>query len=153
MILMLLLVIDFLGLGGSQYLPINKDQTLLCEFGLVGANQWQVNTNSGSGVTTILNVKDEVHSIGGQLGLAYAPTDGHVASLALREGSIVVAMPFTQAMAFVDDSETIVVVQIYQINLRHVAPGQDVEFVFKTRSCGIFIWTVFTRGMSYAAAS
>ncbi|MDX2509556.1 MAG: hypothetical protein QNK28_08395 [Desulfobacterales bacterium] len=29
----------------------------------------------------------------------YAPANGHVTSPALREGSMVVAMPFTQAMA------------------------------------------------------
>ncbi len=72
----------------------------------------------------------------------YAPTDGHVTSLALREGSALTTGPFTQAMAFVDDSETIVVVQIHQINLRHVAPGQSVEVVFKTRPGEVFYGTV-----------
>ena len=67
--------------GVSQYLPINKAQTLLCELGLAGASQWQVNLDSGSDVTQVLNVKDEVHSIGGQLGLVYAPWD---ASLSFR---------------------------------------------------------------------
>ena len=67
-----------------------------------------------------------------------APADGHVTALTLREGSMVVAAPLAQAMAFVDDSESIIVVQIHQINLRHVAPGQEVEVVFKTRPGQIF---------------
>jgi len=72
----------------------------------------------------------------------YAPTDGHVTSLALREGSMLMAAPFTQAMAFVDDSETIITAQIHQINLRHVAPGQSAELVFKTRPGEVFSATV-----------
>lgn len=71
-----------------------------------------------------------------------APADGHVTSLALREGSMVVSLPLAQAMAFVDDSETIILAQIHQINLRHVAPGQEVEMVFKTRPGEVFKGTV-----------
>ena len=71
-----------------------------------------------------------------------APADGHVAALALREGSMLMAAPLTQAMAFVDESELIIVAQIHQINLRHVAPGQEVEVVFKTRPGQIFKGTV-----------
>jgi hypothetical protein len=41
-------------------------------------------------------------------------------------------------MAFVDDSETIIIAQIHQINLRHVAPGQAAEVVFNTRPGEIF---------------
>ena len=72
----------------------------------------------------------------------YAPADGHVTALALREGSILMAAPFTQAMAFVDDSQTVIVAQIQQINLRHVAPGQAVELIFKTRPGEFFTGTV-----------
>ncbi len=68
----------------------------------------------------------------------YAPTDGHVTALGLREGSMLMGAPFTQAMAFVDDSETVITAQIHQINLRHVAPGQSVEVVFKTRPGEVF---------------
>jgi len=71
-----------------------------------------------------------------------APTDGHVTALSLREGSMLMAAPPTQAMAFVDDSESIVVAQIHQINIRHVAPGQEVEVVFKSRPGEIFKGTV-----------
>ncbi len=72
----------------------------------------------------------------------YAPADGHVTSLALREGSMLMAAPFTQAMAFVDDSQTILVTQIQQIYLRHVAPGQNIEVTFKTRPGEVFYGTV-----------
>ncbi len=67
-----------------------------------------------------------------------APTDGHVTNLALREGSMLMAAPFTVAMALVDDSESIVAVSIHQINLRHVAPGQEAEVVFKARPGEVF---------------
>lgn len=72
----------------------------------------------------------------------YAPADGHVTSLALREGSVLVAAPFTPAMAFVDDSKTYITTQIQQINLRHVAPGQSAEVVFKTHPGQVFSGTV-----------
>ncbi len=71
-----------------------------------------------------------------------APADGHVTNLALREGSRLVAAPLTQAMAFVDDSRTYVVVSVHQINLRHVAPGQEAEVVFKVRPGEVFAATV-----------
>lgn len=72
----------------------------------------------------------------------WAPVDGHVSNLALRPGSRLMAAPLTQAMAFVDDSETAIVVSIHQINLRHVAPGQEAEVVFKVRPGQIFTATV-----------
>ena len=72
----------------------------------------------------------------------YAPTDGHVTALALREGSMLTTGPFTQAMAFVDDTETILVTQIHQIYLRHVSAGQNIEVTFKTRPGEVFQGTV-----------
>ena len=71
-----------------------------------------------------------------------APVDGHVTNLALRPGSMLMAAPFTVAMALIDDSETAVVASIHQINLRHVAPGQEAEVVFKVRPGEIFTATV-----------
>lgn len=71
-----------------------------------------------------------------------APADGHVTTLALREGSMLMSAPLTQAMAFVDDSETYIVAAIHQINLRHVAPGQEAEVVFKVRPGEVFAATV-----------
>lgn len=67
--------------GISQYLPLNKEETLLVELGLVGYSQWQVDNDSGSDVIDVLKVKDEVHGIGGQVGLAYVPWN---ASLVFR---------------------------------------------------------------------
>ncbi len=71
-----------------------------------------------------------------------APIDGHVTNLALRPGSMLMAAPFTVAMALVDDSETTVVASIHQINLRHVAAGQKAEVIFKVRPGQIFTATV-----------
>lgn len=67
-----------------------------------------------------------------------APANGHVSGLALREGSMLMSAPLTQAMAFVDDSKAYIVALIHQINLRHVAPGQEAEVVFKVRPGEIF---------------
>lgn len=67
--------------GVSQYLPINEDGSVLAELGLIGYSQWQVENDSGSDVINALNVKDEVHSIGIQLGVASVPRN---ASLVFR---------------------------------------------------------------------
>jgi multidrug resistance efflux pump len=71
-----------------------------------------------------------------------APADGFVTYLALRPGQRVLSMPFQPAMTFVDTSERIVGVQLHQIYLRHVAPGQPVELTFKTRPGHVFSGTV-----------
>jgi multidrug resistance efflux pump len=71
-----------------------------------------------------------------------APADGHVTNLALREGTMLMSAPLTQAMAFVDESEVVIVASIHQINLRHVAPGQEAEVFFKLRPGEIFAATV-----------
>ena len=71
-----------------------------------------------------------------------APVDGHVTNLALRPGSMLMAAPLTQAMVLVDDSETAVVALIHQINLRHVAPGQEAEVVFKVTPGRVYKATV-----------
>jgi len=51
------------------------------ELGVAGYSQWQVDEDSGSDVIQVLNVKDEIHGIGGQIGLAYIPWN---ASLTFR---------------------------------------------------------------------
>jgi hypothetical protein len=56
--------------GVSQYLPLRKDQQLLLEVGPAGYSSWQVTEDSGRAANA---VKDEVHGVGGQLGLAYVP--------------------------------------------------------------------------------
>ncbi len=60
-----------------------------------------------------------------------APTDGYVTNLALRKGARVASLPLAPVMAFVDTSETLVGVQIPQIDARYIEPGQPVEITFK----------------------
>jgi multidrug resistance efflux pump len=63
--------------------------------------------------------------------IARAPTDGYVTNLALRKGARVAALPLSPVMAFVDTSETIVGIEIEQIDARYIRPGQEVEVTFK----------------------
>jgi RND family efflux transporter MFP subunit len=60
-----------------------------------------------------------------------APTDGYVTNLALRQGARVSSTPVAPVMAFIDVSETIVGVQIQQIDARYIEQGQPVEVAFK----------------------
>lgn len=60
-----------------------------------------------------------------------APADGYVTNLALRKGARVANLPLTPSMAFIDTSDTRIVVEISQIDARYIAPGQDVEVAFK----------------------
>lgn len=60
-----------------------------------------------------------------------APADGYVTNVALRKGARVASLPLSPVMAFIDTSETIVGVQIQQIDARHIAPGDKVELAFK----------------------
>jgi hypothetical protein len=48
------------------------DQKLLLEVGPAGYSSWQINDNTGSDAVNG-DVHDEVHAVGGQLGLAYLP--------------------------------------------------------------------------------
>jgi hypothetical protein len=57
--------------GISQYLPLTSDQTLLLEIGPAGYDSWQVTEDSGDDVR--FHARDEVHAVGGQLGLTYVP--------------------------------------------------------------------------------
>jgi multidrug resistance efflux pump len=60
-----------------------------------------------------------------------APTDGYVTNLALRKGARVAALPLSPVMAFIDTSDTMIGVEIQQIDARYIAPGQPVELTFK----------------------
>jgi multidrug resistance efflux pump len=60
-----------------------------------------------------------------------APADGYVTNLALRKGARVSSLPLSPVMAFVDTSETLVGVEVQQIDARYIRPGQDVEVTFK----------------------
>ncbi len=60
-----------------------------------------------------------------------APADGYVTNLALRKGARVANLPLAPVMAFIDTSDTIIGVEIAQIDARYVEPGQPVEVTFK----------------------
>ena len=60
-----------------------------------------------------------------------APSDGYVTNLALRKGARVANLPLSPVMAFIDTSDTIVGVEINQIDARYIAPGQEAEITFK----------------------
>jgi RND family efflux transporter MFP subunit len=60
-----------------------------------------------------------------------APADGYVTNLALRKGARVASLPLAPVMAFIDTSETILGIEVAQIDSRYVAPGQPVEVTFK----------------------
>ena len=59
-----------------------------------------------------------------------APADGYVTNLALRKGARVTAQ--SPVMAFIDTSDTIIGVEIPQIDARYIAVGQPIEVTFKT---------------------
>jgi hypothetical protein len=58
--------------GISQFLPLRQDQQLLLEVGLTGYSSWQITDDSGSHARNP-SVHDQVHAVGGQLGLTYVP--------------------------------------------------------------------------------
>ena len=58
--------------GISQFLPLQKDQKLLLEAGITGYSSWQISDDSGSDARNP-SVRDQVHAVGGQLGLTYVP--------------------------------------------------------------------------------
>jgi RND family efflux transporter MFP subunit len=60
-----------------------------------------------------------------------APADGYVTNVALRKGARVANLPLSPAMAFIDTSDTLIGVEIDQIDARYVMPGQEVEVTFK----------------------
>lgn len=60
-----------------------------------------------------------------------APADGYVTNLALRKGARVSNISAAPVMAFIDTSDTIIGVEIQQIDARYLAPGQSVELTFK----------------------
>jgi len=60
-----------------------------------------------------------------------APADGYVTNLALRRGARVSSLPLAPVMAFIDTAETILGIEVAQIDSRFIAPGQPVEVTFK----------------------
>lgn len=84
--------------------------------------------------------QSEVDQLSGQLEgaqwnldktIVRAPADGYVTNVALRKGARVANLPLSPVMAFIDTSNTLVGVQIDQIDARYVKPGQEVEVTFK----------------------
>ncbi len=91
--------------------------------------------------------QSEVDQLKGQLEAAQwnldkttvlAPADGYVTNLALRKGARVANLPLSPVMAFIDTSNTIIGVEINQIDARYVEPGQEVELTFKFAPGRIF---------------
>ncbi|MCP4620139.1 MAG: HlyD family secretion protein [Bradyrhizobium sp.] len=91
--------------------------------------------------------QSEVDQLKGQLQAAQwnldktvvrAPADGYVTNLALRKGARVANLPLSPVMAFIDTSDTIIGVEINQIDARYVQPGQEVEATFKFAPGRIF---------------
>jgi RND family efflux transporter MFP subunit len=60
-----------------------------------------------------------------------APADGYVTNLALRKGARVTNLPLSPVMAFIDTSDTVIGVEIPQIDARYIQSGQPVELTFK----------------------
>jgi RND family efflux transporter MFP subunit len=60
-----------------------------------------------------------------------APADGYVTNVALRTGARVSSLPLSPVMAFIDTSETIIGVEVPQIDARYLEPGQMAEITFK----------------------
>ncbi len=73
-----------------------------------------------------------------------APTDGYVTNLALRKGARVANLPLSPVMAFIDTSNTLIGVELAQIDARYVAPGQGVEVTFKYLPGRVFTGKVET---------
>ncbi|MBW1711283.1 MAG: transporter [Deltaproteobacteria bacterium] len=71
--------------GISQFIPTNEAGTLLLELGVSGYSQWQVDSDSGADVLAALNVKDQIHGIGAQIGLAYVPWNASIVFRFLTE--------------------------------------------------------------------
>lgn len=67
-----------------------------------------------------------------------APSDGYVTNLALRKGARVSNLPLAPVMAFIDSADTLIGVEIRQIDARFLKPGQPVEATFKFRPGKIY---------------
>lgn len=61
---------------------------------------------------------------------ARPPADGCLTKMTLRRGAPVSHLSLAPAMAFIDTSDTIAIVQVPQIHARDTAPGQKAEGTF-----------------------
>jgi hypothetical protein len=57
--------------GVSQYLPMTSDASLLAEIGVTGYDTWQTTEDEGRDASD--RSLDQVHAVGGQLGVTYVP--------------------------------------------------------------------------------
>ena len=60
-----------------------------------------------------------------------APADGYVTNVSLRAGARVAAAPVAAAMAFVETGDPILLMQVFQKDLRYIEAGQSSEVAFK----------------------
>jgi RND family efflux transporter MFP subunit len=95
--------------------------------------------------------QSEVDQLSGQLEgaqwnldktIVRAPADGYVTNVALRKGARVANLPLSPVMAFIDTSNTIIGVEINQIDARYIEPGQEVEVTFKFAPGHIYLGKV-----------
>ncbi|MDX1036599.1 HlyD family efflux transporter periplasmic adaptor subunit [Sinorhizobium medicae] len=71
-----------------------------------------------------------------------APADGYVTNVALRPGARVSSLPLSPVMAFIDTADTIIGVEVPQINARYLEAGQPVEITFKFMPGNVYTGTV-----------
>lgn len=74
-----------LNYGLSQYLPLNKKKDLLLDAGPAGYSSWQITDDEGDDAAN--DVHDEVHGIGGQIGLTYLPWEASLTAHYFHEYS------------------------------------------------------------------
>lgn len=60
-----------------------------------------------------------------------APSDGYVTNVSLRVGARVAAFPLASVMAFIETGEPILLMQIFQKDLRYIEAGQPAEIALK----------------------
>jgi len=58
--------------GVSKYFPLTSNENLMLELGPAGYDSWQITDDTGSNARNP-GVHDQVHGVGGQLGITYAP--------------------------------------------------------------------------------
>jgi len=60
-----------------------------------------------------------------------APADGYVTNVSLRVGARVAAAPISAAMAFIESGDPILLMQVFQKDLRYIQSGQLAEVALK----------------------
>ena len=56
--------------GISHILSLKADHSMMLDVGIGGYDTWQVTDDTGSAAT---DIRDQVHAVGGQIGLVYMP--------------------------------------------------------------------------------